>query len=143
MADNKRSVESSASPDAVWRIWSDTSTWPSWNPDVVLTTVDGEFKSGASGKMETKSGGKHDFVLENVEAGRQFDLVTRVPNLPATVLHFHCEVQPTGSGSTISQGITMTGPMGWLFGMMAAPQIAKTFPGLLQGLADAAEGKGG
>src|SRR2546430_17529729 len=110
MADNSRSVESSAAPAAIWKVWSDTSTWKDWNPDVTLAAVEGEFRSGANGTMETRSGGKHAFVLENVDANRQFDLVTKVPNLPATVLRFHCEVQPTGAGSTISQTITMTGP---------------------------------
>ncbi len=28
------SVETTASPDRVWKIWSDMSTWGEWNPNV-------------------------------------------------------------------------------------------------------------
>ena len=34
-----RSQETTASPQAVWTIWSDTSTWPEWNPDVQAMTL--------------------------------------------------------------------------------------------------------
>ncbi len=32
MAEYGESVESTASPDRVWKVWSDTSTWGEWNP---------------------------------------------------------------------------------------------------------------
>jgi Polyketide cyclase / dehydrase and lipid transport len=34
MAEYGTSVETNASPEKVWKIWSDMSTWGAWNPNV-------------------------------------------------------------------------------------------------------------
>ena len=143
MADNERSVETSASPAAVWKIWSDTSTWAEWNPDVQSMSLNGPFAAGTSGTMKTKQGTRQ-VQLTEVVPGRSFRLETTV--IPLTRFAFECQVVagPTGK-TTISQAIRVGGPLGGVVGGMMAPQIANTFLPLLQGLArkaEASEGRG-
>src|SRR5262249_7383566 len=76
MASHGRTLETSASPERVWQLWSDVSTWPSWNPDVLSAAIDGPFVSGATGKMTTKAGGTHAITLRDVAPGRSFELET-------------------------------------------------------------------
>jgi len=141
MADNQRSVETSASPAAVWKIWSDTSTWAEWNPDVQSMTLNGPFAAGTSGTMKTKQGTRQ-VQLTEVVPGRSFRLETTV--IPLTRFAFECEVVAGPAGkTTISQAIRVGGPLGGLVGGMMAPQIANTFLPLLQGLARKAEGSEG
>lgn len=143
MADNQRSVETSASPAAVWKIWSDTSTWPEWNPDVQSMTLDGPFAAGTTGTMKTKQGTRQ-VQLTEVVPGRSFRLETTV--IPLTRFAFECQVVASAAGkTTISQAIRVGGPLGGVVGGMMGPQIANTFPPLLQGLArkaEASEGRG-
>ena len=143
MADNQRSVESSASPAAVWKIWSDTSTWAEWNPDVQSMTLNGPFAAGTSGTMKTKQGTRQ-VQLTEVVPGRSFRLETTV--IPFTRFAFECQVVAGPAGkTTISQAIRVGGPLGGVVGGMMAPQIANTFLPLLQGLArkaEASEGRG-
>jgi len=136
MADSRRSRDTGAPPEAVWRIWSDVSTWPSWNPDIVSVSLNGPFASGTGGEMTTRSGGRHNVTLQDVQQGRGFTVVA--DGLPASKLHFRCEVEPAGTGSRISQAVTIHGLFGPLGGMMAS-RIAPTFEPLLEGLAQAAE----
>jgi uncharacterized protein YndB with AHSA1/START domain len=138
MAANERSLDTTASADSVWRIWSDPSTWPRWNPDIQSVNLDRGIAAGSSGTMTTKSGGKHQVSIESVQPGRSFDLVS--DGLPMTRLVFHCEVAPMPSGSRVSQAVSMRGPLGPIFSGMAGKRIADTFPALLQGLKSAAEG---
>ena len=141
MADNQRSVETSASPAAVWKIWSDTSTWADWNPDVQSMTLNGPFAAGTSGTMKTKQGTRQ-VQLTEVVPGRSFRLETTV--IPLTRFAFECEVVAGPAGkTTISQAIRVAGPLGGLVGGMMGSQIANTFPALLQGLARKAEGSEG
>jgi hypothetical protein len=141
MADNQRSVETSASPAAVWKIWSDTSTWADWNPDVQSMTLNGPFAAGTSGTMKTKQGTRQ-VQLTEVVPGRSFRLETTV--IPLTRFAFECEVVAGPAGkTTISQAIRVGGPLGGLVGGMMGSQIANTFPALLQGLARKAEGSEG
>jgi uncharacterized protein YndB with AHSA1/START domain len=141
MADNQRSVETSASPAAVWKIWSDTSTWAEWNPDVQSMTLNGPFAAGTSGTMKTKQGTRQ-VQLTEVVPGRSFRLETTV--IPLTRFVFECQVVagPTGK-TTISQAIRVGGLLGGVVGGMMAPQIANTFLPLLQGLARKAESSEG
>ena len=143
MGDNQRSVETNASPAAVWKIWSDTSTWAQWNPDVQSISLNGPFAAGTSGTMKTKQGTR-EVQLAEVIPGRSFRLETSV--IPLTRFAFECQVVAGPAGkTTISQAIRVAGPLGGVVGGMMAPQIANTFLPLLQGLArkaEASEGRG-
>lgn len=137
MSAAEQSVETRAKPEVVWRIWSDTSTWPRWNPDIASVALNGPLRTGAAGTMTTKSGGRHDIAIEAVEPGRAFELVST--GVPLTKLIFRCEVVPSGAGSRISQGVRLRGPLAPLFSGMMARRIAGTFPAVLKGLATEAE----
>jgi uncharacterized protein YndB with AHSA1/START domain len=143
MSDNQRSVETNASPAAVWKVWSDTTTWPEWNPDVQSMTLNGPFATGTTGTMKTKQGTRQ-VQLAAVVPGTSFQLETAV--IPLTRFAFECQVAAGAAGkTTISQAIRVGGPLGGLVGGMMGRQIAATFPALLQGLArkaEATEGRG-
>jgi uncharacterized protein YndB with AHSA1/START domain len=134
-----QSRETKAAPERLWQLWSDTSTWPSWNPDIQEVNLDRPLGPGASGTMRTKSGGTHNIAISDVEPGRSF--VLESDGVPATKLHFKCEVAPTSGGSRISQTVTLHGPLAFLFGPMMGGRIAQSFRPLLEGLAGAAEKK--
>jgi hypothetical protein len=137
MAAQGDSLETQAPPEKVWRIWSDTSTWPAWNPDVEAVSLDGPFAAGVKGTMRTKSGGEHHISIAELQPGRSF--VLESDGVPATRLLFKCEILPAGAGSRISQSVSLKGPFSFLFGPMMGKRIASSFPPLLDGLAAAAE----
>ena len=143
MATNERSVEAAASPQAVWKIWTDTARWQEWNPDVQSMVLNGPFAAGTTGTMKTKQGTRA-VQLTEVAPGTSFRLETTV--IPLTRFAFQCQVVAGPAGKTIiSQGIRVGGPLGGLVGRIMGRQIADTFPGLLQGLArkaEASEGRG-
>lgn len=143
MASNERSVETAASPQAVWKVWTDTSRWQEWNPDVQSMALNGPFAAGTTGSMKTKQGTRA-VQLTEVVPGKSFRLETTV--IPLTRFAFDCRIAagPTGT-TTISQAIRVGGPLGGLVGGMMGRQIADTFPALLKGLAgkaEATEGRG-
>ena len=141
MARNERAVETTASPQAAWKIWSDTSTWQEWNPDVQSMTLAGPFAAGTTGTMKTKQGTRA-IQLTEVVPGRSFRLETTV--IPLTRFAFECKVSTGSAGkTTLSQAIVVGGPLGGLVGGMMGKQIADTFPALLRGLARKAEGSEG
>src|SRR5947208_118843 len=74
MAFREASQDTSAAPDKVWRVWSDVNHWPEWNPDMKESRLDGPLKLGATGMINTRSGGKHDVVVTHFEEGRSFEL---------------------------------------------------------------------
>lgn len=132
------SVETSASPEKVWRIWSDMSTWGDWNPNVSTMDWRGGFVSGSTGIMNTRAGQHHKMELVDVQPGRSFALLTAV--VPGTKFRFNCRIEPSGSGKTrVSQTVEVGGPLGPVMGGMLGPQVSKEFGTLLANLARKAE----
>jgi hypothetical protein len=131
------SVETTASPDSVWRVWSDMSTWGDWNPNVSTMDWQGGFLSGSSGVMNTKAGQHHNMQLVDVQPGRGFGLLTKV--VPGTQFRFNCRIEPAGAKTKISQTVEVGGPLGPVMGGMLGPQVSKEFGTLLSNLARKAE----
>lgn len=138
MAVHGKTLETSASPERVWRYWSDVSTWPEWNPDVLSITIDGPFAGGTSGRMRTRTGGEHAITLRDVQPGRSFRLETAA--LPLARFVFRCEVRPSGTDvAVISRSVTMHGLLGPAFSAVMGRRIAEGFEAILSGLKAAAE----
>src|SRR5947207_10308350 len=129
---HERSLQTKASPEDVWRIWSDTSTWPDWNPDVTAISLEGAFASGTAGSMTTRAGGTHSIRLAGVQPQRGFTLVTSPA--PLSTFHFSCEIAPAAGGSLISQAVRMSGPLGGLMSAMMGERVAGGFTAILEGL---------
>jgi len=131
------SVETAVSPEKVWRVWSDMSTWGEWNPNVSTMDWQGGFVSGSKGVMNTRAGQHHQMELVDVQAGRSFALLTSV--VPGTRFRFNCRVEPAGGKTKVSQTVEVLGPLGPVLGGMLGPQVSKEFDVLLTNLARKAE----
>lgn len=131
------SVETTASPEKVWHIWSDMSTWGEWNPNVSTMDWQGGFASGTTGIMNTRAGQHHKMQLLDVQPNRSFALETRV--VPGTLFHFNCRIESAGGKTKVSQTVEVRGPLGPVIGGMMGPQVSKEFGALLANLAARAE----
>ena len=132
MAFREASLETTAPADRVWRVWSDINHWPEWNPDMKESRLDGALKLGATGNIDTRSGGKHDVVVTQYEEGRSFELESTA--LPGTKMAIRASVTPNGSGSRITQGFEPRGLLAPIVGPMMGGMILKTFNSVLNGL---------
>jgi uncharacterized protein YndB with AHSA1/START domain len=140
MAFREASLDTKASPAAVWRVWSDVNQWPQWNPDMNESRLDGPLKLGATGMINTKSGGKHDVVVTHYEDGRSFELESTA--LPGTKMAIRATISPSGDGSRITQGFEPRGLLAPIVGPMMSGQILKTFNAVLGGLKQRVETTG-
>ncbi len=138
MAFREASLETTAAPATVWRVWSDVNHWPEWNPDMNDSRINGLLKLGATGMINTKSGGRHDVVVTHYEEGRSFELESTA--LPGTKMAIRATITPNASGSRITQGFEPRGLLAPLVGAMMSGQILKTFTAVLNGLKRKVEG---
>ncbi|MFE9674512.1 polyketide cyclase [Streptomyces sp. NPDC006259] len=42
----EHSIETSAAPEEVWRLWADVENWGAWNADIASIRVNGPFEAG-------------------------------------------------------------------------------------------------
>ena len=132
MSFREASIETSATPERIWKVWSDVDNWPDWNPDMKASHLDGAMGLGATGTIDTRSGGKHDVVVTHYEEGRSFELESTA--LPATKLAIRATITPAGSGTRMTQGFEPRGLLAPLVGPMMSGTILKTFNEVLGGL---------
>src|ERR1700680_1233215 len=125
------SVVSTAPADRIWKVWSDTSTWGVWNPNVSTMELQGAFASGSTAIMNTRAGQHHKMQILDVQPGRSFALETSV--VPGTTFRFNCRVE-AGAMTRISQTVAVKGPLGPVLGGMLGPQVSKEFGTLLRNL---------
>jgi hypothetical protein len=137
MAEYGTSVVTPASAEKVWKIWSDTSTWGEWNPNVSSMELTGAFASGSSAIMNTRAGQHHKMRILDVQPGRSFALETNV--VPGTTFRFNCRIEAVGGETKISQTVEVKGPLGPILGGMLGPQVSKEFGTLLSNLGKKAE----
>jgi uncharacterized protein YndB with AHSA1/START domain len=137
MAEYGTSVETTAPPDKVWKVWSDMATWGEWNPNVSTMDWPGGFQSGTTGVMNTRAGQHHKMKLLDVVPGRSFALETSV--VPLTYFRFNCRIGSAGGKTTVGQWVEVKRPIGPLVAGMMGPQVSKEFGTLLGNLAKKAE----
>jgi uncharacterized protein YndB with AHSA1/START domain len=137
MREYGEAVETTASAERVWKVWSDTSTWGEWNPNVTTMELAGPFQSGSTAVMNTPAGQHHKMRLLDVQPGRSFAVETNV--VPGTTFRFNCRVATADAKTTISQHVEVKGPLGPILGGMLGPQVSKEFGTLLRNLAKKAE----
>ncbi len=137
MAFREASLETSAGPTEVWRIWSDVNSWPEWNPDMKESRLNGPLAVGTTGMIDTRSGGKHDVVVTHFEAAKSFELESTA--MPGTKMAIRATVTPIGSGTRISQGFEARGLLSPVVGRLMGGTILKTFDSVLEGLKKKAE----
>lgn len=106
--EHSQTVTTTASTSAVWALWSDPGTWPSWDPSVVGVVLDGPFEQGTTGTMTLAGPFEVPVVLAVVDPGARYldeltmgDLVIRID---------HVVVALPDGGSEVTVSTTIVGP---------------------------------
>lgn len=128
------SIETAASPQAVWALFCDVKGWPSWNAGIETIALEGPFAAGTSFVMKPPGQDAFRSVLTEVHENQGFIDETYVGDLVVTVAH---RIEPlSGSRTRITYSVDARGSGAAEIG----PMISADFPDVLAALAAAAEG---
>jgi hypothetical protein len=125
-----------ARPAAIWRLWSDVASWPQWDVDLEVVTLDGDFAAGARGTLKPRGMDVFPFVLTRAEADRGYSDETP---LDGAVLRFDHDLEPADEGTLIRQRVTVDGPAANAYFEPLAANIILDIPAALARLAQRAE----
>lgn len=48
----KHTIETTATPEQIWRVWEDVETWKDWDHGIEFSQIDGPFTSGTYGQLK-------------------------------------------------------------------------------------------
>ena len=101
--------------------------------------LDGPLRLGTTGMINTRSGGKHEVVVTQLEDGKSFELESTA--MPMTRMAIRATVTPIQGGTRISQAFEARGLLAPIVGPMMGGMILKTFSAVLAGLASKVENR--
>jgi uncharacterized protein YndB with AHSA1/START domain len=106
---------STATPAAVWALWSDPERWPDWHPQIESGELEGEFAVGTTARVKLRRGGRTQLKIVELEPERLLIDETRFPG--ARLGHEH-RLEPAGDGVEITHRLYVKGPFSGLFAML-------------------------
>jgi hypothetical protein len=122
----EHSIETSATPDAIWRQWADVPRWPEWNADLARAELEGEFRPGSTIRMTSKDGDSVELrIAEAVEPER---FVDEADLGSVTVRTTHQVQQEDSDRVRVVYRMEISGPEADSLGPELGPQISGDFP---------------
>jgi hypothetical protein len=120
-------LEAGVTPASVWQqAYADAAAWPKWNAEIKRARLDGPLAQGAKAKIVFGTGLRLRFHVVEFEEGRLFTDESRL--LGAHMGHRHL-VEPTETGSRLTNTIYIEGPLAPLWRRIMGPAAARTLPG--------------
>jgi hypothetical protein len=133
----EHSIETTASPEAIWRLWSDVATWPEWNEDIEKIEISGPFAVGSTIAM-TPIG--QDTVELRIAEASEPHLFIDEAEFPDVVVRTVHRIDPvSGDRRKVIYRMEISGPAAGTVGPELGPQISSDFPETLSGLVERAE----
>ena len=131
-------VETSASPEKIWTIWTDVSQWKTWDTGLKDALMSDPFKLGAKGTIVSLEGRKSKFKVVEYEEGLSYTIKTK---LPLGSLYVKRTLS-TQSGKTIfTHEVWFKGLTGGLFAKRFGPKFRKMLPEVMLKIKQLAESK--
>lgn len=124
------SLESTASPEAIWEIWTDVAQWKNWDSglkDAKLSSSD--FGLGAKGFIYSLEGRKSRFKIVDYEEGLSYTFKT---NLPLGGLYVKRYLEQSGGNTKFTHEVWFKGITAGIFSRMFGEDFRKMLPEVLE-----------
>ncbi len=129
-------AETSATAEAVWRAWEDTTHWNSWNPMIRESSLEGPFVAGTRGSVTPAKGPKSPFELMEVQPQKRWSSRAKIPGARLDIIY---ELSPGVIGTLITMRAEISGLLSPLFGIIGGGPFKRSLSVAVQNLKALAE----
>jgi Polyketide cyclase / dehydrase and lipid transport len=134
---SEQSVETTAAPEQIWRLWADVAGWPEWNGDIERIELIGSFTAGSTILMTPIGAEAVELrIKEAVEPERFVDEADLGEIVVRTV---HRARRLDSARTQVTYRMEITGPAADTLGPQVGPEISGDFPQTLASLVARAE----
>jgi len=133
----EHSVETTAQPEDVWRVWEDVPGWPRWNGDIERIELVGPFAAGSRIVMTPVGAEPIDLRIADAVENEHF---VDEADLGDVLVRTDHRVERLDSGrARVTYRMEITGPEADSLGPQIGPEISADFPQTLSALVARAE----
>jgi len=136
-------VETTASAEDIWRLWTDVEKWPAWDSELVSAQLEGAFALGAMGQLVPRRGAPSQFVISQLADSKQIEQrsYTFTVRLPLCKLHVRRFFSCPKDALYFTHEVSFEGITAPLFGLILGRQFRQILPQIMQSLKELAENK--
>jgi uncharacterized protein YndB with AHSA1/START domain len=128
-------IETSAAPEAIWRLWTDVEHWGDWNADIEKIEISGPFAAGARITMTPAGQDPVELSVAELTEGEAFVDEARFDDLVLRTTH-------RVDGTRVTYRMEITGPGADDVGPQIGPGITADWPETMAALSRLAETRG-
>ncbi len=128
-------VTTTASPDRVWTLWTDVSTWKKWDKGLKDAELAGPMQLGSNGKIIPLSGPSASFQVTEFNPRRSYTFVTNLPLAKLTIRRTIVGTSPT----RFRHEVSFSGMSAGMFAKRLGPGFRAALPPTMREIAALAE----
>lgn len=126
------SIQIKSTPQTIFNIYADVNNWSIWDKDVELSSIQGEFKTGAIGELKPKGAPKSKIFFTEIIKDKSFITLGK---LPLCKMYFEHTINAINENTTeVTHTIKFIGFLSPIFGRLIGNGIKKSLPDVLKGL---------
>ena len=128
-------VTTTASPDRVWSLWTDVSTWKIWDKGLKDAELGEPMRRGSKGKIIPLSGPSASFTVTEFDPKISYAFVTDLPLAKLTVRRTIVGTSPT----RFRHDVAFSGALAGTFAKRFGPGFRAALPPTMREIAALAE----
>lgn len=121
--------------ESIWQLWTDVNKWPLWHGDLEYCTLEGPFVEGNHFMLKPKGIRAFKIILTEIKEGQKFTDCTQF--FGAKMYDTH-ELDTTPDGVRLTNILTVTGPLKFLWIKLVAQNVADSVPQEMETLVELA-----
>lgn len=136
----EHSVETTAAPEQIWRVWADVAGWPEWNGDIERIELVGEFAADSRILMTPIGEETIELLISEAVEPELFVDEARMGEIVIRTTHRVQRIDP--ERSRVTHRMEISGAGADSLGRQIGPEISGDFPETLAELIARAESPG-
>jgi hypothetical protein len=125
-----------ATPESIWKIWTDVDRWSDWDTELEDACLRGEFVLGTVGELIPRRGRVSKFRVSQLNPDRSYTITIALP-LCKLNIHRYLSINPEGLYFT--HEVAFKGLFAPLFGLLLGRRFQAILPRVMENVRQIAE----
>jgi hypothetical protein len=125
-----------ASPEAIWKVWTDVERWSHWDTELRDAYLKGAFVLGTFGQLTPKRGRATQFQITQLTAEQSYTFMIALPFCTMSVYRF---LSNDSEGVYFTHEVTFRGILAFLFGLLLGRRFQAVLPQVMENVKRIAE----
>jgi hypothetical protein len=125
------SIRIITTPAQVFAVYKDVTNWPTWDPETISASIDGDFVVGATGTVKPGKESETKITWVEVTPDRSFTVECKLPLCTMQLIH---EISAINHQTLVVNKMELTGLLSSIFGLVIGSKLKRGMHQSLLGL---------